>query len=284
MAISLTVGVFFAMDFYSFQNPFLKNEIPAIILHDSLNLKTESEISVHNKLDVDTEAISEIAMDPPKVDEKISTVPLVWSSETPHSVSQVLAYEKLFSLWDVDYILTEDGQACRHALKNGLRCLFKRGSLGSLRQLNRPAVLRLSDGEGQEFFGTLLWLTDEAAVLSLGTEEIEVALSELQTHWLGEFTILWRPPPDYEGKRIGYGKYPPSEWLAEQLAAVQHDAVKFVGGQEGSSEDWQRQVEIFQTTQGLKADGIIGPQTLIRLNTVNDHGVPLLIQTSGEDS
>jgi len=282
LAIVLVIAAFFAMDIYTFENPFLMKDQPELVLNESPVSETErvmpKEEGEENKV------VSDEDLERPEGEIAQNTVPLVWSSETPRSVSQALAYEKLFSLWDVDYSLNEHGQACRHALNNGLRCLFRRGSVGSLRQINRPAVLRLMDGEGQEFFGTLLWLTDDTAIISLGIEEIEVALSELQKYWLGEFTIFWRPPPEYHGRRIGYGKYPPSAWLVEQLATLQEDAVQFLEPMSGSAEDWQKQIEIFQTSQGLKADGIVGPQTLIRLNTVTDHGVPLLIQTPGEGS
>jgi murein L,D-transpeptidase YcbB/YkuD len=41
-------------------------------------------------------------------------------------------------------------------------------------------------------------------------------------------------------------------------------------------------VRRFQTSQGLEADGIVGPRTLIHLNSRKNEEVPLLMPVKGE--
>ncbi len=200
-----------------------------------------------------------------------------WSSEQPVSASKLLAYKALFRQWGLDLHLKKDSTACQQAEVMGLRCLFKRGSLGSVRNLNRPAVFTFFGREGQEFYGTLIKLTGNAATFVIGTEEKTVDINELQSLWYGEYSLLWRNPENYDNKMIKPGdRNPTIRWMDDQLAVLNGRNTQTQGSSVYSGE-LVREVMEFQRNEGLVADGIVGPQTIIRINSATDKSVPKII-------
>jgi general secretion pathway protein A len=204
-----------------------------------------------------------------------AVVPLEWPDDQPILQSREMAYEALFKQWGLSYTPAKDGLACDFAETHGLRCLHHRGSLGSLRRLNRPAVLVLNDERGQAFFALLTALGRNTARFVLGGERRTVAIQDLEARWRGEFSILWRVPPGYQGTLRQGDQGPEVAWLSGQLAAVRGQAVsdRPVTVLDGPLFDRLRE---FQAAKGLTPDGVVGPHTLINLNTALDQGVPLL--------
>jgi len=210
----------------------------------------------------------------------VVTVPLTWPPSLAVENSKAMAFSALFARWDGTYEVVEHGEACGHAEQFGLCCLFGRGSLGSLRFYNRPAVLQLYDAQRRPFFAALVGLDDATATLVVGNEEQCVALRDLEDAWLGEFTILWQAPVGYQGSfRLG-DQGASVAWLAEKLAQVQGREAR-LGDAPVFDDEIQRQVLEFQLTQGLQDDGIAGPRTLIRLNDLTGgRGPRLAVQTT----
>jgi general secretion pathway protein A len=200
-----------------------------------------------------------------------------WPSEQPVSASKLLAYKALFRQWGLDLHLKKNRTACQQAEVMGLRCLFKRGSLGSVRNLNRPAVFTFFGQEGQEFYGTLIKLTGNTGTFVIGAEEKTVDINELQSLWYGEYSLLWRIPKNYDNKMIKPGdRNSTIRWLDDQLAVL-NGRNTHAQGSNVYREDLVREVIEFQRNEGLVADGIIGPQTIIRINSATDKAIPQII-------
>jgi len=199
------------------------------------------------------------------------------SAEVPGTSNKAVAYAALFRAWGADY---QGGDPCRQAAALGLRCRSGRGGLDDLREWNRPAMLQMNNHEGHEFYATLTALTNKTATFAFGTQTREVALGALATQWSGTYTLLWRAPPEAR-QSIQLGERGPVvEWLSRQLAQAQ-------GKQADANEDpvfdgaMQQQVKQFQLVQGLTPDGIVGPQTLVRLSNVADQSAPKLLREQG---
>ncbi|MCD6526850.1 MAG: AAA family ATPase [Desulfuromonas sp.] len=190
---------------------------------------------------------------------------LSWPQDLPLANSQALAYQALFRLWGYDY-QPQNSLPGAYALDQGMRYLNKRGSLGSLRQLNRPAVLTLTDRRGQTFYTTLTGLNADVATFVIGDEIRIVATSDLMEQWLGEFSLLWQPPSVYNGAVQPGDNGPMVLWLEQQLARLQQrtPSADPLLRLDGLLLD---DVQQFQASEGLEADGIVGPITLIQLNS-----------------
>ena len=203
--------------------------------------------------------------------------PLRWADLGPISTSKLSAERTLLGLWGLPQLLEKDGMLCSEAEKKGLRCLSRLGSLGSLVQLDRPAILKLIDSNGEPLHATLIALDDQSATLMLGEESRNLATTELMQHWLGEYTLLWRPPPGYRRPVHPGDRGPVVAWLERNIASL-------FGRQPGSDRNpalegrLLEEIRSFQEREGLEKDGIVGPNTLIRLNSRTDDNQPRLNQ------
>jgi general secretion pathway protein A len=203
---------------------------------------------------------------------------LEWPADVPFGDSRPLAYAALFRAWGADY---QGGDACRQAEGLGLRCHVARGGLDELRELNRPAVLLLRDGQGRDFHATLSVLDDKTAGFALGAQTRTVAIGALALQWSGQYTLLWRVPPDARENMRPGERGPAVAWLSRQLALAQGRAAE-------SDKDplldqvLLRQVKQFQLAEGLIPDGVVGPRTLMRLAGVADKTAPKLSRKHGE--
>jgi general secretion pathway protein A len=202
---------------------------------------------------------------------------LEWPADEPRGDSRALAYAALFRAWGADY---QGGDACRQAEGLGLRCRTARGGLDELRELNRPAVLLLRDGQGREFHATLSALDDKTAGFALGAQTRTVAIGALAAQWSGQYTLLWRMPPDaHENIRSGE-RGPAVAWLRRQLAQAQGRAAE-PRDDPLFDQVLLRQVKQFQLAGGLIPDGVVGTRTLMRLAGVADKTAPKLSRKQG---
>ena len=201
---------------------------------------------------------------------------LDWPAAEPRARSEQLAYAALFRAWGADYLWAD---ACRQAESLGLHCRSARAGLDELRQLNRPAVLVMRDDQAP-FQAALIALDDKSATFVIGTETRSVAFGALATQWSGQYTLFWRLPAIARETIRAGERGPAVQWLIGQLAQAQgknadpNQAPVF-------DEALARQVKQFQLAQGLIPDGIVGPQTVVRLAGVGDRSAPQLLPRQG---
>jgi len=168
------------------------------------------------------------------------------------------AWQQLAARWHVT--LPEHTELCAAAPSQQLQCFQGDGGLAQLRLLDRPAVLKLADADGQPAFALLESLDGQQAHLQLGARHVTVTLSALARQWHGEFTTLWRTPPDYAS-----GAAAPAvlQWLDKGLSQAlgQPPAT----ARAGSNAVRRERIAAFQRGQGLPADGRAGPVTIMQL-------------------
>jgi general secretion pathway protein A len=159
-----------------------------------------------------------------------------------------------------------EGDPCAAAQRQQLQCFKSDGGLALIRQLARPSVLTLYDPAGKPAYAVLVGLTSQNASLRAGGVTQTVSLLSLSKTWRGEFATLWRSPAGYENKLATGQTGPAVDWLAAQLAKVNGEALG--PGPQTFDAGLQAKVSAFQITQGLRADGRVGPITLMHLNRV----------------
>jgi general secretion pathway protein A len=153
--------------------------------------------------------------------------------------------------------------------------------LDELRQLNRPAVLRMRDDQGREFLATLTALDPHTATFAIAGKPRVVALNALAVQWSGQYSLLWRAPQAVQATIRPGERGPAVAWLRGVITQMQ-------GGKAQAIKDpvfdeaLMRQIKQFQLAQGLIPDGNVGTQTLIRLLGVTDQTAPKLLRERGE--
>ena len=175
------------------------------------------------------------------------------------------ALGKLFALWGAMYDPGR-GRGCDQATRQGLECLFQKGSWAQLRALNRPAILTLTDDVGRSHQVVLTALDDEDATLDLGGVQHQVSITAVSRYWFGDFLLLWRPPlavvkaltPGMRGDDV--------RWLRDSLRAAQGLPAS-PPGNDFYDDELVRLVQDFQRQHRLAVDGVAGVQTQIALDT-----------------
>ncbi len=184
----------------------------------------------------------------------------------------ITAQLKLFKQWNIP-LAEDNSDPCGLAGKSGVRCFSGTGNLGSLIDIDRPAVLTLVSDDGLQYHATLLALNDDLATLAFAHGIEKVGVGDLETRWRGKYQLLWRLSPD------GNSIFRPGDrgggvtWLTKSLQAA---GVKSVQVHDVYDANVVGAVRTFQLGQGLLVDGVVGRQTLIHLNSVSGNPVPRL--------
>lgn len=171
------------------------------------------------------------------------------------------AFAGLFSVWGkVPY---KGLTACQSAVEQGLACYQQQGNWMSLTRLNYPAVVYLVDDNQQDFYGAVIAVDGEQLLMQLGEQQLWVDRAWFNQHFSGTFEILWQAP-NLPMMDISQKSSPGQlQWLENALAHVNNRNTRRVNQFDVQLEN---DLKSFQSQHGLKADGIAGNQTLVRLN------------------
>jgi general secretion pathway protein A len=186
------------------------------------------------------------------------------------------AYDVLFREWRISHVKRGGRPICEQVLAQGLRCLEGKGSIGLLRQMNRPAVLKLVDDRDGDYYAVLTSLKGENATCVIGKEERTVGLKELVRWWSGDYLILWRPPEVYKEELKPGGSGPLVEWLEKRPELSRGQKPVKAGAQHIYDGDLVKRVTKFQLLAGMVPDGIIGPRTIMLLDSTGANEGPVL--------
>jgi general secretion pathway protein A len=183
---------------------------------------------------------------------------------------------ELFALWSARYD-TDRGDPCAQAQEQRLRCIFQpRGSISQLRTLNLPAILTLTDADGDTHDIVVKALGYGDAIFAVDGKTVNVNLSELTHYWFGDHLMLWRPAlagsraltPGTRGEDV--------LWLREALARVRGETI----GTDLSpvyDPPLEAKVRQYQREKLLTVDGIVGSMTQLALTTdLSPPGAPTL--------
>lgn len=192
--------------------------------------------------------------------------------------SKFFAYQSIYKQWGVYYPEEPFMLACEYAALNDLSCLHKQGNWRSLLRLDRPAVLSLMNDDGEEVTIALLKIDDGRARIAHDGSAFWVTMDEIDRHWLGEYSLLWRLP-DYQSRTIRPGALPEKAWLRQRLQEIAGSKrfKHFSVGDPEQEQSLEHLVKRFQKAVGLEPDGIVGSMTLIHINSVLNTGAPSLL-------
>lgn len=188
------------------------------------------------------------------------------------------AFTDLVGLWGLT-ATTDRRDYCAYANEYDLECLARKDSLETLRHMNRPAILTLYADDGAPFHVVMAQLENDKALFIAGDTQYELALSAITSRWFGEYLLLWQRPP-FQSKLLQPGEKGDSvAWLAQALHELRlYEAtgreVRLEGALLGA-------FKRFQFLNGLTPDGVLGPMSLIHLNTAHNQDGPRLYPRGG---
>ena len=193
----------------------------------------------------------------------------------PVQADEQNAVRELALLWGKKL---EGSASCEAAQGLGLRCYQGRGGLYELRQLNRPAVVTLHDGP-RTGYAVLSAMDDQGVTLGAGARRERIDLATFVSRFGGEFTTFWRMPRAFREQVSEGDRGADVDWLAAQLARL--DGAPAPAAGRALDAATREALRRFQAAHNLKADGVAGPRTTMRLNQLSGVPEPRLLAPAG---
>ena len=210
-------------------------------------------------------AVPSASVAPPSATPAVSNGPPQRPSMST-SQTQRLAYQAVFEHWGADLGQWDAATIpCNFAPQVGLQCLSRTGSWSDIRGLNLPVVLELWGQGSAPYYGAVTAMNGRELHLHMGQERYQVSQADLRDIWFGSYVVLWQMPPNYQGTLKRGDRHATVRWLRNQLATLGTPSPQ---GAEPTLFDaaLQDAVVAFQREERILADGIVGPETWIRLS------------------
>jgi general secretion pathway protein A len=186
------------------------------------------------------------------------------------------AMKDLFGRWGLDYSVLAGASGCERALNAGLHCIYQTGTWNNLREHNRPAVIELQDSSGHKHHVLVTALTADSVSLAVGGSPQEFDVQEVGRLWFGKYLLLWKPPvPEQEILRLG-DRGEAIVWLRDALARSRGEPL-VADASDLFDRELQAQLMQFQSRHRLTADGVVGANTLAKLQGFLPGQSPTLI-------
>ena len=188
----------------------------------------------------------------------------------------------LLNLWNVPasdiYTLDEFDAVVE---RSGLRSVqLDATTLFALSLIDRPGIVFMQQTSGLEKSHLVLHIGEFTIRLISSGEIIVMDRSAFLDQWTASYLYLWRSPDSFEMLKPGDFNKPALAWLQGKLGLVNDGLEQLITGG-NYSVAIQAQVTDFQRQQNIIADGIVGRQTLMRLNQLTDPLVPRLTGSGG---
>lgn len=176
------------------------------------------------------------------------------------------AFEQLLEAWGIRASVADQASLCLIAGQNGLLCQRDTElQLAELFEINRPGLVRIAPSEESQHLYMLNELDSSELLLSNSRDLQRLALDEFERQWDGDFLYLWPALEGYQGLVVPGTRNPELvSWVQQQLLDIQEGYEYIYNGGVYSSLIADSVAE-FQSSQGLKADGLLGPRTLLHL-------------------
>jgi general secretion pathway protein A len=168
-------------------------------------------------------------------------------------------------LWALNSDQPVPPSPCSDSTQLGLACLEGEvWTWDELAAFDRPVTLETITPERFSAEIVLLGIEGWSAWIVTTSGVAQVSLAELAPHWTGRYRLLWRPPTGFT-KPLAMGDDSEVVAAVAQLFAQLDQQPKPLTGRRFSRALEQR-VRLFQRENVLADDGVVGVQTLLKLN------------------
>jgi general secretion pathway protein A len=160
------------------------------------------------------------------------------------------------------------GSSCAQLVTMGYECLGQRGSWNNLRQLNRPAILTLTDTQGDSHRVVLSAIENDQAELSIAGVTVSHDLDVVSELWFGQYLLIWKPASGIAVALSPGMQDPAVGWLRQSLASIDERYRADPLDSELYDRGLADRVREFQRENRLVVDGFAGRQTQIIINSL----------------
>ena len=137
-----------------------------------------------------------------------------------------------------------------------------------MRQIDRPVILKLVAGDGRRVPVVLQGLDGMSAELIIGDALYRLKVGQLDRFWYGDYTLLLQTPPGGSLFLRAGSEAEDVRWLRKQLELAQGLEIP-ASNPLLFDQVLKKHLLDFQQSRGLVADGVMGRNTIIHLNSVS---------------
>ena len=192
-------------------------------------------------------------------------------------------FAALFALWSVEVEpLFSEEEVYSVATENelGAEKLINL-PLSELIELDRAGIVWVQD-ENNQLKSYVLTAIDSGTVHLQGVKgERQETLEWLAENWNGAFLYLWHRPIDILSMRLGDKNSVALNWLQSRLLQIDDIYQPIITGGY-FNEAVRLQVLKFQQQQDIRADGVVGQQTIMKINELTMSSLPRLNKAVAE--
>jgi general secretion pathway protein A len=185
-------------------------------------------------------------------------------------VGKLRVWGELLARWQVTSKETSVANAinCDATIFPGFACVSGRGTLDQLRRFDRPLILELDDANARQQV-LLVGAGTEAVRLYLGGKYVELTRDAFQQVWNGRFYAVFRVDPAMPPK---LSRGDSGEGLGWILARLPPDPGGTATRPTSFDSSVQARVLAVQQRFGIAADGVVGPETMFALSSLETEG------------
>lgn len=201
-----------------------------------------------------------------------------WSAllKAADAAGEDAAWHALLARWGVEAQGGNGAQLCRQLPAHDLHCLSRSGSWQALRSAGHPALLYLMGPEGRRLALVLQGIDGGEAVLTAGGMSVRLPVARVQQAWFGDYALVWQALPGGSTLLRAGDSGAAVRWVREQLGVPAQTVEDYF------DDGLQAAVVEFQRRHRLEADGVVGPRTIMQMNTLSQlPGMPRLVQDAG---
>ncbi len=159
----------------------------------------------------------------------------------------------------------------------GFACIQDQGNWLRIRQLGLPVILMLQGPRIQHLL--LNGMQGDQLLVGSGPAQMVVSRDEIEARWYGDYLVAWPQAPDWP-REIGLGD---TGEPVERIVQLARRAPEAYDGPPAFDAGFERWLVDFQVRNGLEADGIVGPKTLLYLMRYSIEEPRLVMTLEGEN-
>ncbi len=186
-------------------------------------------------------------------------------------------FAELFAKWsiEVEPLFSEEEVFALAASNNLGAEKLTNSNIEVLSAVDRPGITWIVEDNGRLKSYLLSELDADSVLLKAGDTSRRETLQWFIERWNGAFLYLWYSPSDIQSLRLGDQDPLALKWLQSQLQRIDSDYLPLIT--DGNyTETIRGKVLDFQIQQGIRADGVVGRQTIMKLNQLVEPSIPTL--------